>query len=219
MNDDQTLTVIRDHLAEAQHSLGDLPAGVPASEIFARVGKRRRRRAVTALAAACAIIGLVLAVVLPSGTQRTPVHVHLAAWSVDTNPDGTVTFKLRSVSHPAQLQRVLAEAGVSALVRSGKICLAQGRHVLLPTEGIVSELNGQPNRLESIFLLGGNGRGPNKLLNWAWTIIPSKIPSNAHFVISSIPGSHIPANRIKAAWEFVPKSAHVNCAVSVKLEG
>ena len=28
---------------------------------------------------------------------------------------------------------------------------------------------------------------------------------------------HIPANRIKAAWEFVPKSAHVNCRASVKL--
>jgi hypothetical protein len=69
----------------------------------------------------------------------------------------------------------------------------------------------------SIFLLGGNGSRPNKLLNWAWTIAPSKIPSNAHFVISSIPGSHIPANRVKAAWEFVPKNAHVNCAASVKL--
>ena len=216
MNDDYTLTVIRERLAEAQRSLGDMPAGVPASEIFAGVGKRRRRRAIAALAAVCAVIGLALAVALPSGIRPRPVHVHLAAWSVDTNPDGTVTFKLRSVSHPARLQRVLAEAGVPAMVRSGKICLAQGRHVLLPTVGIVSDLNGQPNRLESIFLLGGNGNGPDKLLNWVWTITPSKIPSNAHFVISSIPGSHIPANSIKAAWEFVPKSAHVNCAASVK---
>jgi hypothetical protein len=216
LNDDHTLTVIRERLAEAQRSLGGMPAGVPASEIFAGVGKRRRRGAIAALAAVCAVIGLALAVVLPSGTRPRPVHVHLAAWSVDTNPDGTVTFKLRSVSHPARLQHVLAEAGVPAMVRSGKICLAQGRHVLLPTVGIVSDLNGQPNRLESIFLLGGNGNGPDKLLNWAWTITPSKIPSNAHFVISSIPGSHIPANHIKAAWEFVPKSAHVNCAASVK---
>jgi hypothetical protein len=217
LNDDRTLTVIRDHLAEAQHSLGDMPAGVPANEIFARVGKRRRRRAIAALAAACAVVGLTLAAALPSGTQLRSVHVHLAAWSVDTNPDGSVTFKLRSVSHPARLQRVLAEAGVPAMVRSGEICLAQGRHVLLPTQGIVSDLNGRPTSLGSVFLLGGNGSGPDKLLNWAWTIDPSKISSNAHFVISSIPGGHIPANRIKAAWEFVPTSAHVNCTASVKL--
>jgi hypothetical protein len=217
MNDDHAVTVVRDRLAEAQHSLGDMPAGVPASEIFARVGKRRHRRAIAALAAACAVIGLALAVVLPSGTQPKPVHVHLAAWSVDTNPDGTVTFRLRNVAHPARLQRVLAEAGVPAMVRSGEICLAQGRHVLLPTRGIVSFLNGKPTPLGSVFLLGGNGSGPNKLLNWAWTITPAKIPSNAHFVISSIPGGHVPANRIQAAWEFVPKNAHVNCAASVKL--
>ena len=207
MNDDHTLTVIRDHLAEAQHSLGDMPAGVPASEIFARVGKRRRRRAIAALAAACAVVGLALAVALPSGTQSRSVHVHLAAWSVDTNPDGSVTFRLRSVSHPAQLQRVLAEAGVPAMVRSGEICLAQGRHVLLPTQGIVTFLNGRLTSLGSVFLLGGHGSGPNKLLNWAWTITPAKIPSNAHFVISSVPGNHVPASQIRAAWEFVPKSA------------
>lgn len=214
---DPTLTVIRDHLVEAQHALGDMPAGVPASEIFARVSKRRLRRAIAAVAAACVVIGLALALALPSGTRPGPVHVHLAAWSVDTNPDGTVIFRLRSVSHPAQLQRVLAEAGVPAMVRSGEICLAQGRHVLLPTRGIVTFLNGRLTPLGSVFLLGGNGSGPNKPLNWAWTIAPAKIPRNAHFVISSIPGGHVPANRIQAAWEFVPKSAHVNCAASVKL--
>ena len=217
MNDNRTLTVVKDHLAEAQQSLGDMPARPPVSEIFARVGKRRRRRAIAAVTAACAVIGLAVALVLPSGTQPGPVHVHLAAWSVDTNPDGSVTFKLRSVSHPARLQRVLAEAGVPAMVRSGEICLAQGRHVLLPTQGIVTFLNGRLTSLGSVFLLGGNGNGPNKLLNWAWTITPAKIPGDAHFVISSIPGGHLPANRIQAAWEFVPKSAHVNCAASVKL--
>jgi hypothetical protein len=32
---------------------------------------------------------------LPSGgTAPRQVHVNLAAWSVNTNPDGTVTFKL-----------------------------------------------------------------------------------------------------------------------------
>jgi len=214
MNDDNTLTVIRDRLAEAQHSLGELPAGIPASEIFARV-RKRRRRAIVALTVACAATGLALALALPSGTQSRPVHVHLAAWSVDTNPNGTVTFKLRSTAHPARLQRVLAEAGVPALVRSGKICLAQGRHALLPTEGIVSYLNGRPTRMGSYFAVGGGW--PDQLLNWSWTITPSKMPGDAHFVISEIPGSHVSANDIQAVWEFVPTSAHVKCTASVKL--
>jgi len=216
MNDDHTLTVIRDRLAEAQDSLGEMPARVPASEIFARVSKRRHRRGIAVLAVACAATGLAVALALPSRTQPTPVHAHLAAWSVDTNPNGTVTFKLRNTSHPAQLQRALAEAGVPAVVRWGEICLAQGRHVLLPTQGIVSYLNRRPTQMSSVFELGGSGGGPNEALSWAWTITPSKIPGNAHFVISSIPGNHVPANRIQAVWEFVPKSAHVNCAASVK---
>jgi hypothetical protein len=116
-----------------------------------------------------------------------------------------VTLKLRTVSHPPRLQRVLAEAGVPAMVRSGGICLAQGRHVLLPTQGIVSDLNGAAQSSGINILAGRNENGPDKPLNCAWTITPSKIPSNAHFVISSIPGGHIPANRIKAAWEFVPQ--------------
>ena len=217
MNDDHTLTVLRDRLAEAQDLLGEMPPGVPAGEIFARVRKRRYRRGIAAFAAACAATGLTLALVLPSGTQPRPVHVHLAAWSVDTHPNGTVTFRLRNTSHPAQLQHALAEAGVPAMVRWGEICLAQGRHVLLPTQGIVSYLNGRPTQMSSVFLLGGSGGGPNKLLNWSWTITPAKIPSNAHFVISSIPGNDVPASRIQAAWELVPKSAQVNCAASVKL--
>ena len=65
------------------------------------------------------------------------MHVHLAAWSVDTHPNGTVTFNLLQVSRPARLQHVLAEAGVPARVRWGKICLARPRHVLLSAEGFV----------------------------------------------------------------------------------
>jgi hypothetical protein len=43
---------------------------------------------------------------------------------------------------------------------AGEICLARGRHVLLPTKGIVSDLNGRPTPLGSVFLLmGGGGHG------------------------------------------------------------
>lgn len=216
MSDDATLTAVRNSLAEVRDSMSGVRMTRPASEIFASAKKRRSRRVLAAAGAACAAIslGLVLALAVPGGQAR-PVHVHLAAWSVDTNPDGTVTFKLRNSSQPARLQHVLAEAGVPAMVRRGEICLAQGRHALLPTQGIVSYLNGRPTPLGSVFLLMG-GHGASKPLNWSWTITPSKIAEGAQFVISAVPGHRVSASHIQAAWEFVPASAPVTCAKSVK---
>jgi hypothetical protein len=103
------------------------------------------------------------------------------------------------------------------MVRQGEFCLAQGRRVLLPKQGIVSDLNGRPTPMGSAFLLmGGGGHGRNQLLNWAWTITPAKIPTGTRFVISAVPGDRVSATHIQAAWEFIPASAPVTCAESVK---
>ncbi len=215
MTDDATLTALRNRLAEVRDSMSGVRMTRPASEIFAGASKRRSRRVLAAAGTGCAALGIAVALAVP-GSQARPVHVHLAAWSVDTNPNGTVTFKLHNTSQPARLQHVLAQAGVPAMVRRGEVCLAQGRHVLLPTQGIVSSLNGRPTPLSSVFLLmGGHGAG-GKPLNWSWTITPSKIPQGARFVISAIPGGRVSPDHIQAAWEFVPASAPVTCAKSVK---
>jgi hypothetical protein len=216
MNDDAALTALKDRLGAARDELGDVRMGIPASEIFGRARRRRGRRALAAAGAACAVIGLVLALVIPAGSPSRPVHVHLAAWSVDTHPGGTVTFTLRNTSHPARLQRVLAEAGVPAMVRWGQICLARGQHELQPTAGIVTFVNGKPTNMSSVFILYGSpGRG-NVPLDWSWTVTPAKIPAGDRFVISAIPGGHVPADRIQAVWEFVPSSAPMICAASMK---
>lgn len=212
MNDDGTHTTVSDRLRQVRESIADVRMDATPSDIFARARSRRNRRMLTAAGGACTALGLAVALALPGG-QGHPVHVHLSAWSVDTNRNGTVTFTLRKAEQPARLQRVLAEAGVPAMVRSGTICLAQGRHVLLPTQGIVNDVNGQPTRMGSVFLLYGGGK-PNRPLDWSWTITPSKIPGSAHFVISAIPGGHLPASQIQAAWEFVPTSAHLRCTPS-----
>ena len=221
MTDDATLTALTNRLAAVRDSVSGVRMTRPASEIFASAKKRRSRRVLAAAGAACAAIGIALVLAVP-GSQARPVHVHLAAWSVDTNPDGTVTFKLRNTSQPARLQRVLAQAGVPAMVRRGEICLARGRHVLLPTRGIVKVTgptvyaNGRPTQPGSVFLLmGGHGAG-GKPLNWSWTITPAKIPQGARFVISAIPGNRVSPDHIQAAWEFVPASTPVTCAKSVK---
>jgi hypothetical protein len=112
MNDDPMLADVRDRLAAARDSLAETHPSIPAREIIARASRRQTRRWLASAGAACAAIGVTLGLVLPSGGQARPVHVHLAAWSVDTHPNGMVTFNLRQVSQPARLQHVLAEAGV-----------------------------------------------------------------------------------------------------------
>lgn len=222
MNDDATLTAIRDHLHEVRDSLADVHMTIPASSIFAQAGKRRRHRVLTATGAACIATGLALGLVLATGSQARQVHVHLAAWSVDTNPNGTVTFTLQNASQPARLQHALAEAGVPAMVRYGEICLAQGRHVLLPTEGFLKAtgvrayVNGRATSPESILMMIAAKHPNNKGLNWSWTITPSKMPKGAQFVISAVPADRVAPGHIQAVWEFVPSSAHVTCAKSVK---
>jgi hypothetical protein len=223
MNEDSALTALTDHLREVRDSLGEVHMRVPASAIFAGARKRRRRglaAAGTACAAVAAAVALTLT--LAPGSQTRQVHVHLAAWSVDTNPNGTVAFELRNASQPARLQHVLAEAGVPAMVRWGEICLAQGRHVLLPTEGFVREtgakvfVNGRPSQPESILEMISTNPSNNKGLNWSWTITPSKMPKGAWFVISAVPAERVASGHIQAVWEFVPSNAHVTCAKSVK---
>jgi hypothetical protein len=208
MNDDTTLTEVRNGLAEVRDSLSGVHMSVPAAEIVARARGRRVRRLLSA-AAACAAAGLAAALVLPPGSQPRPVHVNLAAWSVNTHPDGTVTFRLRDTTDPGRLQQVLADAGVPAMVRWGEICLAQGRHELLPTWGFLIG-PGQQRRLGSVLLLYRAAHG-TKVLNWSWTITPAKIPGGAHFVISAKSPGQVAPGGLQAEWEFVPFSAHVIC--------
>jgi len=87
-----------------------------------RARRRRLRRRMSAAVAACAAIGLAAALVVPSGSQARPVHVHLAAWSVDTNSNGTVTVTMHQLAHTARLQRTLEQAGVPALVKPRQLC-------------------------------------------------------------------------------------------------
>jgi hypothetical protein len=122
MNDDETtLTVVRGALTRVRDSLGGVHMGVPAGEIVGRA--RRRRLAVAGAAgAACAALGLALALVLPSAGPPRGVHVHLAAWSVDTNGNGTVTITVHQVQHLALLRRALTEAGVPAVIELNNQC-------------------------------------------------------------------------------------------------
>ena len=86
MNDDTAATALRHRLNEVRDSMSDVHMTVPDSAIFASATKRRTRRGLAvAVTAVCAAIGLTLGLMPPAGSARA-VHVHLAAWSVDTAP-------------------------------------------------------------------------------------------------------------------------------------
>jgi hypothetical protein len=225
MDDDHSLAALRYRLTEVRESLGDEHLAIPVSEIFARDKRRRTRRRMAGVAACCAAIGVAAVLMLVPGSparsarsaRPEPGRAQLAAWTVRTNPDGTVTFTLRNTSHPAELQRALAAAGVPAIVRWGEICQAAGpgQHHLMSTEGFVKlRTPREPSGITSYFaLLGGSPAEPD--LNWSWTVIPGQIPRGGEFVISAIPGS-VPAKDIQAVWEFVHSSSSIVCARLVK---
>lgn len=115
-------------------ALGGVRMRRPVDEIAARGRRLRTRRRSIAGAAAVGVLGVSLAVALPLSSassqsvaahgqpQSQPVNVDLAAWSVHTNADSTVTFTLREFWDPAKLEQVLAHAGVRALVTQDPGC-------------------------------------------------------------------------------------------------
>src|SRR6516164_3703631 len=126
-------------------SLGDRPAlpetpafraGMEQFLVSVARGEPRRsrptRRALIAVAAGAAAVAVAIgAVVASNGTSGTPgrveagpVHVHLADFSVDTNPGGTVTVTLSDaqILDPNALRQALAQAGVPAMVTPGSFC-------------------------------------------------------------------------------------------------
>ncbi|HEX3923425.1 MAG TPA: hypothetical protein VHY31_14145 [Streptosporangiaceae bacterium] len=117
-----------------------LAAARASSPLRPAAATRRARHGVVGLAAAAAGIGYAASggahpTSVNSGTTHGGrVHIHRAAFSVDTNPGGTVTLKLTQgqMFDPAALRQALARAGVPALVTVGSVCTVPGPSDALP---------------------------------------------------------------------------------------
>ena len=116
MNDtDELFSHVRD-------SFGQVRMNEPVERITGRGRSLRRRRttvslAATTLCAAAAVTTLVVTL-SPGDPDRPggPTHVRLAAWSVDSGPQDTVTVTVRTPNNPAELTEALSDAGVNAEV-------------------------------------------------------------------------------------------------------
>jgi hypothetical protein len=107
----------------------------------ARTSPRRRTAAKTSFVVSMAALALVLVIGVtvallrtgsvqtaakggPVAVSLTPVHVHLAAFSVDTDPGGTVTLTvtMEQTADPNTMRQALAQAGVPASITIGSFC-------------------------------------------------------------------------------------------------
>ncbi|MEV0096028.1 hypothetical protein [Streptomyces sp. NPDC050738] len=123
----QLLDTLRD-------SLDDVRLSTPVEEIIAAGRARRRHRKVAGVATVALAAGLALGVSTLSNpstappsdaTSGTGVHIHTAAYTVDTQSDGTVhaTFdKRRYFTDHAGLQAALRKAGFPVLIKTGIFC-------------------------------------------------------------------------------------------------
>jgi hypothetical protein len=212
MNDDEILARARESVSTTRATLAGMHMDTPLQDILAR-GRahrvRRLRQGLGGTAAAAAVT--TLALVLPSagsGQADAQVHVNLAAWSVNTSPNGTVTFTMRNVSDPTRLQRVLAQAGVPAMVRYGEIC--QPHHSPLPTLGIIDPPKPLPHGIDGPLILT-SGKVLQRL---AWVIHPAKMPPGTRFVISEVTPAQVRSGHIEGEWTLTPDSARVTCTAT-----
>jgi hypothetical protein len=141
----------------------------------ANARRSRTRYAAASVAAAAVVAGAVVGIVHATGSSsHTPtanpsnnptigqnggVHIHLAAFSVDTNPGGTVTLTLTGgqLFNPDSLRQALAKAGVPAVVTVGSVCTLPGH----PSNALPQIITRSP---------ASNGRSST-------TITPSAIPA------------------------------------------
>jgi hypothetical protein len=113
MNDDELVTTVR-------QSVTGVHMTIPAEQIVGRSRAIRARRRIpvlaTALGAAAAAV-LAVTTMLPGGHHPgAEPGTRLAAWTVTTQPGGTVTVTIRELHDPAGLQRRLRADGVPASV-------------------------------------------------------------------------------------------------------
>jgi hypothetical protein len=118
-------------LLQARDSLAGAHMDTPVEAIFTRSRTQRHRRRVAGLSAAsvAASTGLALGLAGAFGSASPQpahggVHAHLAAFSLTSNQNGTVTLTLRPNEplNPGAIQRALAQHGIPALVKAGSYC-------------------------------------------------------------------------------------------------
>ncbi len=110
MNDDELITILREQRDRVRMT-------TPVEEVIGRgraVRARHRVRAAGAALAAAAAVAV--GVALPASHPTSGAPVHLAAWTVTRQANGSIKVTIRELRDPAGLQRTLRADGVPASV-------------------------------------------------------------------------------------------------------
>ncbi|WP_433442847.1 hypothetical protein [Nonomuraea sp. CA-141351] len=201
MNDNDVLNAMRDAMAEVHMH-------TPVQELVAAGRSRRRRRTAATATGAALATGLALTLAISSPQVHAPpasagnqVHVRLAAFSVDTNPDGTVTVKLtkRQALDPEIMQRTLAQAGIPAQITINKWCQASDASQSLEAD------------LQKV--VGTGEQSGEKVM----VITPSAMPPATKLIIGMRTEDYQPdsPNSTALSMQLVPDDAPLTCTTDV----
>jgi hypothetical protein len=172
---------------------------VSAARSHAAAHKPKRRALIAVAGCAAAVAVAVGAAVAVNGAHGAPqrittsqVHVHLADFSVDTNPSGTVTVTLNraQILDPAALGQALSRAGVPAKITIGSACY-----------------NPQPDRgPQPVGLLQPGPAGTSVIV-----ITPSKMPAGSTLAIGYLHNS----NTDGVNFSLLTAGAPVTCSANL----
>ena len=187
-------TDVEELLREGMERFGrdvPMPAGLAAR---ARGRLRRRRLQVATGAAAAVAAAAALATVTAPPDAHTPL-VKPAAWTVTTEPNGTVALSIHDVLDPAGLQRALTAHGVRAIVRfypSGS-----------PMPGCVTSVPSSLARTEKrVFVMPPTGNRGAALLY----IKPAAVPRTYKIEIDAVRGNGFSIGLVTADGRCPPGS-------------
>lgn len=167
--------------------------------------RRRRRRAAGAMAAGLGLATAAALAAMPSKTTtefappatadaQGPVHLDLAAFSVNTNPDGTVTvLTKRQALDPVVLRHALARAGIPTYITIGRFCSDAGK--------------GQPPGLDSV--LHSERRADGTIV---MVFTPSALVPGTEISIGMKPGS---PGKLGAAFTLIRAGARLTCSTNL----
>jgi hypothetical protein len=200
LNENHVFDVIRDRLSKL--TVAKPP---PVEAIVARGRARRRRSGLAGMGLAAVGLAIALPVIITSVNPAAPavathlrlgggpVHVNLAAYSVDSNANGTVTVALAAKQsfNPSELRQVLAQAGIAAVVNVDAFCQTADQPAGF--QAVVSS-SGRNWAAKSAQSLAGRQTAEAKLT--AMVIKPSAMPKRAELSIGYFP-DHVAMTLVK----------------------
>jgi hypothetical protein len=200
LNENHVFDVIRDRLSKL--TVAKPP---PVEAIVARGRARRRRSGLAGMGLAAVGLAIALPVIFTSINPSAPavathlrlgggpVHVNLAAYSVDSNANGTVTVALAAKQsfNPRELRQALAQAGIAAVVNVGAFCQTADQPAGF--QAVVSS-SGRNWAAKSAQALAGHQTAQAKLT--AMVIKPSAMPKRAELSIGYFP-DHVAMTLVK----------------------